>query len=142
VESQLIYGQNRQHNIIPNNKNLTKPITHVILAFMPSSRFVQTSKESEQQQMQEQTTNEDWPLFDTVENVRGKFTKGTKVMVAIGGWGDTQGFEQAARTEESRQVFAGNVLKMVEDTGADGESFSSSSFFSRCLFSLLLSLIE
>lgn len=46
---------------------------------------------------------------------------GTKVMVAIGGWGDTEGFEVAARTEGSRRLFARNVARMVEVTGADGK---------------------
>lgn len=41
-------------------------------------------------------------------------------MVAIGGWGDTEGFEFAARSEESMHVWAKNVKVMVEATGADG----------------------
>ena len=44
-------------------------------------------------------------------------------MVAIGGWGDTEGFSYAAATEYGRRLFAGNVKKMVEDTGADGMKF-------------------
>lgn len=62
-----------------------------------------------------------WPLFTTVEEVRAKFPPGTAVMVAIGGWGDTQGFSDAARTEEGRRLFARNVRAMVDDTGADGK---------------------
>lgn len=42
-------------------------------------------------------------------------------MVAIGGWGDTEGFEVAARTERARRVFAGNLRRMVEGCGVDGE---------------------
>ncbi len=38
-------------------------------------------------------------------------------MIAIGGWGDTAGFSEAAATEESRSRFARNVKKMVEVTG-------------------------
>jgi len=41
-------------------------------------------------------------------------------MIAIGGWGDTRGFEEAARTESNRGRFATNVARMVELTGADG----------------------
>lgn len=63
----------------------------------------------------------DWPLFTTVENVRTQFAKGTAVMVAIGGWGDTKGFSEAAATESSRKLFAKNVNAMVEKTGADGK---------------------
>ncbi|MCJ1382776.1 hypothetical protein MMC17_005889 [Xylographa soralifera] len=61
-----------------------------------------------------------WPLFTTVETVRSQFPRGTAVMVAIGGWGDTTGFSQAAASESSRKLFAGNVKAMVDVTGADG----------------------
>jgi GH18 family chitinase len=84
-----------------------KDITHVALAFMRSDTF-----------NRENVTT--WPLFTTVDDVRGKFSTGTKVMVAIGGWGDTQGFSVAAASEESRNLFATNVRRMLEDTGADG----------------------
>jgi len=61
-----------------------------------------------------------WPLFMPVPEARSKFQYGTKIMVAIGGWGDTSGFDTAARTEQSRATFARNVASMVRDTGADG----------------------
>ncbi len=62
----------------------------------------------------------DWPLFTTVDEVRAKFSKETKVLVAIGGWGDTVGFSAAALNDETRQTFAKNVASMVAATGADG----------------------
>lgn len=62
-----------------------------------------------------------YPLFTTVEEVRTKFAPNTKVLVAIGGWGDTEGFEVAAKTEGSRGRWAKGVAKMVEKLGADGE---------------------
>lgn len=62
-----------------------------------------------------------WPLFTTVENVRSKFSLGTAILVSIGGWGDTQGFSQAAATESGRNLFARNVKAMVDYTGADGK---------------------
>jgi GH18 family chitinase len=75
--------------------------------------------------MRSSTFNEvdvsEWPLFTTVEQVRPKFAKGTKIMIAIGGWGDTSGFSHAASTDSSRKRFAQNVKAMVEHTGADGE---------------------
>lgn len=43
-------------------------------------------------------------------------------MVAIGGWGDTDGFSQAAASEESRKLFAKNVKVMVDGTGANGKN--------------------
>jgi GH18 family chitinase len=62
-----------------------------------------------------------WPLFTTVEQVRPKFANGAKIMIAIGGWGDTAGFSLAASTDSSRKRFARNVKAMIEHTGADGE---------------------
>ena len=62
-----------------------------------------------------------FPLFTIVEEVRPKFSKGTYIMVAIGGWGDTEGFEVAAASRSSRKLFAQNVKKMVDVTGADGK---------------------
>lgn len=61
-----------------------------------------------------------WPLFTTVEEVRSKFAPETAVMIAIGGWGDTAGFSEAAKTIQNRRLFAKNVKDMVDATGADG----------------------
>jgi GH18 family chitinase len=76
--------------------------------------------------MRSETFNEveppsSWPLFTTVETVRTKFRPGTVILVSIGGWGDTEGFSQAAATESSRNLFACNVKAMVDSTGADGK---------------------
>jgi GH18 family chitinase len=62
----------------------------------------------------------DWPLFTTVDAVRSQFAEGTKVMIAIGGWGDTEGFSEAAKSAEGKTLFARNVKAMIEFTGADG----------------------
>lgn len=96
-----------QHNVVPE-ASLVSDITHVALAFMSPAAF-NTPDVS------------DWPLFTTVEKVRSQFAKGTAVMIAIGGWGDTKGFSEAAATENSRKLFAKNVNAMVEHTGADGK---------------------
>lgn len=64
-----------------------------------------------------------WPLFTTVSEVRPKFKSGTKIQVAIGGWGNTDGFSEAAKTKESRKLFAQNVKAMIDATGADGGYF-------------------
>ncbi|GKT41349.1 endochitinase 42 [Colletotrichum spaethianum] len=94
-----------QHPNVPS-KELVSHITHVELAFMNSDTFNKDVAE--------------WPLFTTVDKVRTQFMPGTKVMVAIGGWGDTKGFDTAARTPESRKKWAQNVADMVKATGADG----------------------
>lgn len=62
-----------------------------------------------------------WPLFTSVDEVRPKFAKGTAIMIAIGGWGDTEGFSTAAANDSSRYLFATNVRDMIESTGADGK---------------------
>lgn len=88
---------------------LVSDITHVALAFMSPTLFNQEQPPSS------------WPLFTTVEKVRSQFKDETAVMVAVGGWGDTAGFEIAAATEDARRMFAHNVRLMVEETGADGK---------------------
>lgn len=102
----LYLGTSRQHNVVPE-QNLVTDITHVALAFMNSEMFNQVEPHS-------------WPLFTTVDSVRSKFSPGTAIMVAIGGWGDTEGFPNAAATVTSRKRFAQNVKAMIEYTGADG----------------------
>ena len=95
-----------QHNVVPS-RDLVTDITHVILAFMQSDVF------------NVQQTPSEFPLFTTVEEVRSQFEPGTKVNIAIGGWGDG-GFEEAARDETSRKRWSKHVGAMVEATGADG----------------------
>jgi GH18 family chitinase len=98
----------RQHDVVPK-QHLVSDLTHVNLAFMPSSAFNVAEPPSS------------WSLFTTVEKVRSQFPPSTSVMISIGGWGDTVGFSQAAATETSRKLFAKNVKAMVDATGADGK---------------------
>ncbi|KAI1193462.1 glycoside hydrolase family 18 protein [Nemania serpens] len=97
-----------QHPVIPDDASLRAPITHVALAFMNSHAFNVVARPPS------------WPIFMLVGDARSRFEPGTKIMVAIGGWGDTGGFDTAARTGEGRARFARNVADMVHDTGADG----------------------
>ncbi|KOS23408.1 Chitinase 1 [Escovopsis weberi] len=97
-----------QHPIIPTEKALVNNITHVILAFMNSDVF------------NADETPRGFPLFTTVSQVRSQVQPGTKVMVAIGGWGDSKGFEQAAKNDTARKHWARQVSSMVNMTGADG----------------------
>ncbi|KAL4753663.1 hypothetical protein BDW72DRAFT_190871 [Aspergillus terricola var. indicus] len=105
--AKLIMYLTGQHNVVPE-PSLVSDVTHVALAFMQSSIFNRNS------------TSSRWPLFTTVDAVRPKFSNGTSILISIGGWGDTQGFSAAARTDESRKFFAENIRRMVDDTGADG----------------------
>ncbi|KAG9506204.1 hypothetical protein J7337_003185 [Fusarium musae] len=96
-----------QHDIVPA-KSALHDVSHVILAFMRSETFNVDDKP------------DDYPLFTSVPDVRNRFPGATKVMVAIGGWGDTQGFEEAAKNETTRKRWACQVAAMVTATGADG----------------------
>jgi chitinase len=58
--------------------------------------------------------------FESVDTFRARFPSSTKIMVAIGGWGDEAGFTTAAVTESSRSTYANNVAAMLESTGLDG----------------------
>jgi chitinase len=58
--------------------------------------------------------------FEPVETMRKRFETGTKVMIAIGGWGDTSGFSEGAKDEESRTRYARNVADMINTLGFDG----------------------
>lgn len=60
------------------------------------------------------------PFFTDIEAIRAKFPSGTKILWALGGWGDTESF-RVAKTEESRQSWVKNVKAIVDATGIDGE---------------------
>ncbi|KAK3305454.1 glycoside hydrolase family 18 protein [Chaetomium strumarium] len=95
-----------QHPEAPPKSQL-QHVTHVAVAFMSPGIFNEPGRA-------------DWPMFTTVDDVRTKFPRETKVLVAIGGWGDTIGFAVAALNDETRKMFAENVANMVGATGADG----------------------
>jgi glycosyl hydrolase family 18 (putative chitinase) len=99
--------------VVPPDANKVKHITHVALAFLNSGLFNGDPVRPGTRQ---------WPLFANVPDIRAQFSSGTKVLVALGGWGDTSGFEVAAKDDESRSAWAKNVAVMVEDVGADGMS--------------------
>lgn len=94
--------------VAPSDHDLVGSITHVILAFMRSNVF------------NVDKTPAEFPFFTTVAETRQKFNANTKIMVAIGGWGDSAGFEEAARDDSSRKRWANQVKAMVDLTGADG----------------------
>lgn len=58
--------------------------------------------------------------FESVSSMRQRFDPDTKVMVAVGGWGDTEGFGEGAKDEKSRERYARNLAKVVEESGFDG----------------------
>ncbi|KAL4912366.1 glycoside hydrolase superfamily [Aspergillus aurantiobrunneus] len=58
--------------------------------------------------------------FEPVSTFRNRFPPETKVMVAVGGWGDTSGFSEGAKDEGSRERYAKNVAAMLDSSGFDG----------------------
>lgn len=56
----------------------------------------------------------DFKPFMDPSAVRAMFDNGTKLCIALGGWGDTAGFSEGAKTEESRKLYAKNVKEMVD----------------------------
>ena len=50
-----------------------------------------------------------------------------KIMIAIGGWGDTIGFTEATKTDAGITKFANDIQTMLHTTGADGVGKSGSS---------------
>lgn len=93
----------------------TKGITHAIMAFAPSDMFTGDSTKA-------------FEPFEPVSTMRNRFSKDTKVMIAIGGWGDTAGFTEGAKSEATRDKYAKNVAMMLDANGFDGVGTSSSSF--------------
>ncbi|KAH8426590.1 uncharacterized protein LDX57_004326 [Aspergillus melleus] len=85
----------------------TSAITHAIMAFAEAKLFNSDSEPT-------------YTPFESVDTFRARFAPGTKIMFAIGGWGDTSGFAEGAKDEASRQRYAKNVAAVVEKGGFDG----------------------
>ncbi|OJJ99978.1 hypothetical protein ASPACDRAFT_119904 [Aspergillus aculeatus ATCC 16872] len=88
-------------------KDKTQGITHAIMAFAPSTLFNSDSPPQ-------------FTPFESVSTMRNRFGPDTKVMIAIGGWGDTSGFSQGSKDEASRTRYAKNVATMINNLGLDG----------------------
>ncbi|KAJ5624387.1 hypothetical protein N7510_000696 [Penicillium lagena] len=95
------------HTVDLPGSNQTKDIDHAIMAFAKTTLFTQGSAPSFQP-------------FEPVDTMRKRFGPDTKVMIAIGGWGDTEGFSQGAKDDASREQFAKNVASMLDSNGFDG----------------------
>ncbi len=85
---------------------MTAGITHVITAFAQSSLFT-TDPPGE------------YVPFMPLADIRAMFDPDVKICMAIGGWGDTDGFGVGAANETSRKLFAKNVAKTVKRLGYD-----------------------
>ncbi|KAL6924287.1 hypothetical protein ACHAP8_002215 [Fusarium lateritium] len=96
-----------QHDVLPTKQKF-EDASHLVIAFIRSD-FFNVDKQPDV-----------YPMFTSVSDVRARVPQHVKVMIAIGGWGDTQGFEEAAGTEFSRKRWARQVAAMVAATEADG----------------------
>jgi GH18 family chitinase len=106
-EPRLLMYLTGQHPVVPAPE-LAGKIDHVILAFLQSHVFNVDEPPPE------------YPLFTTVDEIRKQFPDTTNITVAIGGWGDVRGWDEAARNETSRKRWAKQVAIMVDTMGADG----------------------
>ncbi|EKD16502.1 extracellular chitinase [Drepanopeziza brunnea f. sp. 'multigermtubi' MB_m1] len=88
------------------NATVAAGVDTVIMTFANSSYFV--------------SPPQNYTPFEPVETMRARFDPGVKILVAIGGWGDTEGFRKGAATEESRKDYAKNLVDMVNTLGFDG----------------------
>ncbi|RDA85494.1 putative chitinase [Ophiocordyceps camponoti-leonardi (nom. inval.)] len=86
------------------DKSITAGINYVTTAFAPSTVFNYGSSYSFPKPLSE---------------VRAMFDQGTKLCMAIGGWGDTTGFSAASVTDQSRKRFAKNVADALNNQGYD-----------------------
>ena len=57
--------------------------------------------------------------WQPIEEVRGFFDHEIKVCLALGGWADTAGFGEGAKTDKSRVNFARNVASTLDKLGYD-----------------------
>lgn len=91
---------------LPNN-NVTAGIDTVLMAFANSSLFTTSPAGN-------------YTPFEPVSSIRSRFDKGAKVMISIGGWGDTAGFSAGAANNRSRALYAKNIAEMLKTHGFDG----------------------
>ncbi|KAF2867435.1 glycoside hydrolase superfamily, partial [Massariosphaeria phaeospora] len=89
------------HPSLPTNEADRAGIDHVILAFAQANN-----------------TAAFLPKID-ISTIRSNFTD-AKVMIAVGGWGDTAGFTEATRTNDAINKLAKDISAMLTRVGADG----------------------
>lgn len=96
----------RYHTAVLPNKTMTAGITHVITAFANSSLFASDPVGT-------------YTPFMDLSSIREMFDNGTKVCMAIGGWGDLAGFRAGMSTEASRTQYAANIATTLNTLGYD-----------------------
>ncbi|KAI1426091.1 glycoside hydrolase superfamily [Xylaria sp. FL1777] len=84
------------HSDIPTNHTVTTGITHVIMAFVDPMNFSTTDYLPS-------------PPLMSVKDVRSRFDNGTKVGIALGGWGPFSASFSVVSTDEHRAAFSANL---------------------------------
>jgi GH18 family chitinase len=87
-------------------KDITHSVTHVMVTFANSSLF--TTEPAGK-----------YEPFQPLKQVRALFDHDVKVCMTIGGWGDNAGFDEALKTDKSRQTFARGVASNLDRLGFD-----------------------
>jgi chitinase len=101
----------RWHPSRPTNAADRAGVDHLILAFAKSN----------------DTANYK-PHVD-IKTLKSEYPE-AKIMVAIGGWGDTKGFSEAVKSDAGISKFASDVKTMVDKNGLDGVGKSTRDPFS------------
>lgn len=96
----------RYHTSALPNRTVTAGINYVITAFANSSLFT-TEPDGE------------YEPFMPLDEVRAMFDDGTKVCMAIGGWGDTDGFSKGAQNCTTQTLYAKSVAATLDRLGYD-----------------------
>ncbi|KAK2732724.1 hypothetical protein FQN57_002478 [Myotisia sp. PD_48] len=86
------------------NRTITAGVTHVITAFAESNIFLSGSS---------------YTPFMPLSTIRAMFDPGTKVCMAVGGWGLSQGFGPGSTTDAKRKQYAKNIGDAVKRLGYD-----------------------
>ncbi|OJJ34114.1 hypothetical protein ASPWEDRAFT_157635 [Aspergillus wentii DTO 134E9] len=101
-----MYVDQYHTTFLPKNDQ-TSDISHAIMAFAESTLFNSSSPRP-------------YKPFEPVSTFKQRFGADTKVMVAIGGWGGSEGFSIGARDEKTRAQYAKNIASMIKTHGFDG----------------------
>lgn len=101
AKARFVIYADEWHPTRPTNPQDRAGIDHVIVAFAPGNATA--------------TFQPNVPIH----TIRTELLI-AKVMIAVGGWGDTAGFCQATKSDASMYAFAADIATMLARTGADG----------------------
>ncbi|KAI1459452.1 glycoside hydrolase family 18 protein [Annulohypoxylon moriforme] len=93
------------HTASPS-KDAMAGVTHVITAFASTTLFTSDPPGT-------------YTPFTDVATLRSQFPDGTKVCMAIGGWGDTAGYSVGQKDDTSRKLYAKNIASTLDSLGYD-----------------------